>query len=111
MWGGSCKECTLSLSGRLATLRWSLRIRILVIVTSAAFICDCRDVSLLLLGHLELPQLSETNGERLEELVLGDDTDQRGKRRAIRTGVTRTLTARDFGLEVDCSKCRFFSLN
>jgi len=108
--GGSCEECTLSLSGHLATLRWSLRTRIVVIVASTAFICDCRDVRLLLLGQLKLPQLPKTNGERLQKLVLEDDTRQRGKRRVTCTGVTRTLTARDFELELDCSKRRFLSL-
>jgi len=111
---GSCEECTLSLSGRLATLRGSLRIRILVVVTSTAFICDCHNVRLLLLGQLKLPQLPKTNGERLQKLVLDDDVGQRGKRRVTCTGVTvtRTFTTRDFGLEVlCCSKRRFFSLN
>lgn len=111
MWG-SCEECTLSLSGHLATLRWSLRTRIVVIVASTAFVCDCRDVRLLLLGQLKLPQLPKTDGERLQKLVLEDDTRQRGKRRVTCTGVTRTLTARDFELEeLDCSKRRFLSLS
>jgi hypothetical protein len=76
---GSCEECTLCLSRRLATLRGSLRIRILVVVTSTAFICDCRNVRLLLLGQLKLPQLPKTNGERLQKLVLDGDIAQLSK--------------------------------
>ena len=67
---------------------------------------------LLLLRQLKLPQLPKTNGERLQELVLDDDNGRRGEQRVTCTEVIRTLTARDFGLEVlDCSKRRFFSLN
>ena len=55
------------LGGHLAT---SLRTPILVIVASAAFIRDSRNVRLLLLSRLELPQFTKANSERPEKFAL-----------------------------------------
>jgi hypothetical protein len=61
---------TPGLGKRLATLRWSLRTQILVIVASTAFIWDCRDMRKQLPRRLELPQLTKASGERPQEVAL-----------------------------------------
>lgn len=97
---------TASLGKRLATLRWSLRTQILVIIAPTAVIWDCRDMREQLPRRLELPQLTKASGERPQEVTLRVDC-LTGKRTCL--SYLRTLTVR--GLGPDCSRCRFFSLN
>jgi hypothetical protein len=60
-------------------------------------------------GRLELPQLSKASGERPQEVTLCDEvcsTEETCKR------LLRTLAVRGLGPErLECSRCRFFSLN
>jgi len=55
------------LGGRLATLRWPQKLR-LVVIASTTFSED--SLCLLLLGRLKLSQLTQATGERLQELIL-----------------------------------------
>jgi len=55
--------------GCLAAPRWSPPTLIFVVVALAVLILNCWDMCLLLLGRLELPQLSEASGECPEELI------------------------------------------
>jgi hypothetical protein len=60
-------------------------------------------------SRFELPQLTKASGERFQEVTLRRGIVQREKGHVE---VLHTLTAR--GLEperLDCSRCRFFSLN
>jgi hypothetical protein len=70
------KNNTRHSGGHLATPRWS-RTLILVIVACSAVIRDCRNVRLLLLSRLELPQLTKASGERPQKLILKRGTGQR----------------------------------
>src|SRR5260370_2293624 len=55
----------------LPTLRRSFRTPILVVVASAAFICDCRNMRVRRLPcRLELPQLTKASNECLQEITL-----------------------------------------
>jgi hypothetical protein len=77
--------CTPSLGKRLATLRWSLRTQILVIIASTALVWYCRNMCVQLSGRLELPQLTKASGERPQEFTL-----KRGlfNKRTLKKGIT-----------------------
>ena len=62
--------CTPSLGKRLATLRWSLRTQILIIVVPTALVWYCRNMCVQLSGRLELPQLTKASGELPQEFTL-----------------------------------------
>jgi len=60
-------------------------------------------------SRFKLPQLTKASGERFQEVTLRRGFVQREKGHVE---ISHTLTAR--GLEperLDCSRCRFFSLN
>jgi hypothetical protein len=57
-----CRYTPLDLvGGRLAAPRWSLPTLVFVVVTLAVLIWDCGDMCVLLLGRVELPQLTEAS--------------------------------------------------
>jgi hypothetical protein len=59
--------------------------------------------------RFELPQLTKVISERFQKVTLGRGFVQREKRHVE---ILHTLTARGLGPErLECSRCRFFSLN
>jgi len=58
-----------SVGRRLAAPRWSPPTLVFVVVAFAVLIWNCGDMCLLLLGRIELPQLTEASGECLEEII------------------------------------------
>lgn len=97
-----------SVGRRLAAPRRSPPTLVFFVVAFAVLIWNCGYMRLLLLGRIELPQLTEACGECPEEIILRPRVSQQCKFPIV----GRTLTARSLAPDIlDCSRCLFFSLN
>lgn len=56
--------------GRLAAPRWSLPTLVFVVIALAVLIWDCGDMCMLLLGRIELPQITQASRDVSKKLIL-----------------------------------------